>query len=99
MTLGISFASWISPYYFLLFGVKLGLILSAVINLMFLWMHLTFFGNYTVLFSYFLLGIFYQFVTNGNNLFISEKYTNGISYSKYFSSARLIFIVVLGYVY
>lgn len=95
--IGIAFGSWISSPFYDFLGVKIGLIMSAVINLLFLWLHVYFQGTLVILGSYFLYGVFYQLVSNGNNLFIAEKYANGISYSKYFSSTRLVFIVFLGF--
>lgn len=53
----------------------------------------------TVVISNILMGIFFVLIYNGNNLYLSVKFENGINYSKYLHTARqffFVFYVLLG---
>ena len=89
--LGISFGSWISPYWFRLLGSKKGFYGISCFHLIFLYLHLKCTGIFMIIIQYFFLGAQYTMINNGNNLFISEKYKDGIIYSKYFNSSWLMF--------
>lgn len=63
---------------------------ASTLHLVFLVLHIYTCDVIRIMISYILLGIQYQITTSGINLFLSEKYENGIVYSKYSNISSLL---------
>ena len=88
--LGISYGGKISPFFYKLFGCQVGFYLCAGLHLIFLLLHMNLTSFWGIMFSYLFAGAQFSMVNSGCNLLISEKYTEGILYTKYFITSRLI---------
>lgn len=96
--LGMILGSRINSNLIKIVGVKLGFVIAGLMNM------LCFFFSYSCS-SYFLIilamifpGMNHQISITCQNVFISEKYKNGIINAKYFAMCRLCFALLWGYI-